>query len=124
MTISSKEPSPQTDVTEHRSCDAGFSVKLTGPKVARLYRASLGFSRSRSEPRSLRGNARARHQQWHGSAVTERRKPLITMADLEREFDLELGRRAIDPSETHGWDPLAVQTRISRLELGTSTSPS
>lgn len=104
--------------------ERGFSVKLKSRRGARLFYDELQRQRSGAalpvrETRT-RQKTRARVQ---AASVVERRQPLISQDDVERQFLLELARRGIDPRETESWPAAAQQTRISRLEEGTSTGP-
>lgn len=115
------DPLPDgASVREH-----GFSLKLRDPRAERLFfeglRASMGeglggkqmveTQRARPRPAHRRGVAR------------EKRDPLVNFDHVRTAFYVALARNDIEPASTESWEPIIVQTRISQLEGGKSTSP-
>lgn len=104
----------------------GFSRRLHDRRIAQLVAdAALGIKSPalmRRDP--LRENERALSLAAEsGSVSAARRQPLITRDDLMREFAAALSRAGISWEEALTWPAVVAETRISRLEEGTSTAP-
>lgn len=104
--------------------EQGFSRKLHDRRVARLIADAVAGVKTSTLARCdpLRENERAHFLASHPEWVPAR-QPLITRDDLMREFAAALSRAGISWEEALTWPPLVAQTRISRLEEGTSTAP-
>lgn len=104
--------------------ETGFSVKLKSRRGTRLFYDELERQRSGDaipvRETWTRRKTRARVQ---AALVADKRQPLLSQDDLERQFLIELARRGIDPRATEAWEAAIQQSRVSRLEQGTSTSP-
>jgi hypothetical protein len=103
--------------------EKGFSRKLRDPYATRLFLDELARQKGRRLPTPLRETRAKGRARPHPRQVSPARDPLIGWDDVNRAFLLELGRVEIRVEETRSWEALLVQTRISRLEQGTSTSP-
>jgi DNA invertase Pin-like site-specific DNA recombinase len=102
--------------------DAGFSVKLKSARATRLFFDELQRQQTGAKL-PVRERLQKHRARLESPRVAVQRQPLLSQDDLERQFLIELARRGKDPSETEKWPAAVQQTRVSRLEQGTSTAP-
>ena len=103
--------------------ESGFSQKISDANAKRLFLDELARQRGMFRRPAAREIRARRHAHAHSRAMPRPRDPLISFDDVVREYSVALARAGIKFEKTQGWEALLVQTRISRLERGTSTSP-
>src|SRR4051794_2644263 len=104
---------PGTSVRHH-----GFSLKIRDARVTDLVAGALGPWADLT-----RNTVRACGLREAQAMGRPRREPLITFDSVRTLFALIVAESGLELKETEGWEPIIVQTRISRLENGKSTSP-
>jgi hypothetical protein len=109
--------------TPGRIRKTGFSRKIRDANARRLFLDELARQHGLSRIASGREIRTIRNAHAHSRAMPRARDPLISFDDVTREFSVALARAAFTFESAQSWDALMLQTRISRLEQGTSTSP-
>jgi DNA invertase Pin-like site-specific DNA recombinase len=109
--------------------ERGLSERFSSARARRLFVDELarqaGFAPLAADPEYTKrktGHAR-RRPVTHDGSMAHKREPLVAWADVVRGFDAALRPAGIDPADAATWPPAAVQTRISRLDRGKSSSP-
>jgi hypothetical protein len=106
----------------------GFSKRISDPHATRLFFDELARQRKLRPLEALAGRVMRKTPVPAARSVTTDvmagpRTPLVQFDDVSRAFAMELEREGIERLDSDAWEPVLVQTRISRAEAGMSSSP-